>query len=360
MGAVWARARSELRRRWRAAAALALLVGITGGVVLFGVAGSRRTFSALDRFVAYTHPVDAFIYGEDLDLAAVEALPLVVDADSGTYFLMAPGTPSGEPDPSLGINPVSSSQGRLLTSIDRPMVVSGHLPDPNESLEVAVNEELAEARGLAPGDSLVMWGYAADQFFELLEAPGTVQPEGPRVELTVTAVVRHPRDVTPYATDDEVVYLSKQNLFLTPAFHHRYVDEVANFDQAVGASLGVRLARGHADLAAFTESVRALPGGESAEVDPDTSSHQALAAGQRAIELQAMALLGFAALLAMAAVAVVGQSLARQVQLEAVEHPALRALGMSRGQLVAVLVVQALVVGLVGAALAVAVAVGLS
>ena len=54
----------------------------------------------------------------------------------------------------------------------------------------------------------------------------------------------------------------------------------------------------------------------------------------------------------MAAVAVVGQSLARQVQLEAVEHPALGGLGMSRGQLGAVLVVQALVVGLVGAALA--------
>ncbi|HEV2809289.1 MAG TPA: hypothetical protein VGV93_02690 [Acidimicrobiales bacterium] len=138
----------------------------------FGVAGSRRTFSALDRFVAYTHRVDAFVYGEDLDLAAAKALPQVVDADSGTYFLMAPSTPSGEPDPSLGINPLSSSQGRLLPLIDRPMVVDGHLPDPHQALEVAVNEELAEARGLVPEDSLVMWGYAADQFFELLEHRG--------------------------------------------------------------------------------------------------------------------------------------------------------------------------------------------
>lgn len=360
---MWACARSELRQRWKATVVLAVLVSMVGGVAMFGVAGYRRTSSALDRFLAFTRPVDAFVYGEDLDLAAVEALPQVVDADTGAYFLMAPSGPSGEPDLDLGINPFSSGRGRLLTSTDRPLVVTGRLPDPTQAAEVVVNEELAEARGLGPGDSLVMWGYAADQFFQLLEgdaAFGKLQPGGPRLDLRVTGVVRHPRDVTPYASDDEVVYLSKQNLFLTPAFHQRYVDEIANFNQITGEALGVRLAGGKADVVAFKEAVRGLPGGTSSEVDRDTSAYQALEAGQRAIDLQALALLVFAALVAVAGAAVAGQSLNRQVQLAAADHPALAALGMTPHQLVAVLAVPALVVAVAGVALAVALAVALS
>jgi len=48
--AVWLRA--ELRRRWRRQLALALLVGLVGGVVLVCAAGARRTVSAHDRFAA--------------------------------------------------------------------------------------------------------------------------------------------------------------------------------------------------------------------------------------------------------------------------------------------------------------------
>ncbi len=360
MSAAWVWARSELGRRWKATAVLAVLVGLVGGVAMFGVAGYRRTASAMDRFLDYSRPTNAFVYAEDLDLDSVEALDQVVDADAGAYFLMAPTTADGDPDPALGINPFSSSRGRLLTSIDRPLVVSGRLPDHAEILEVAVNEELAEARGLGAGDTLVMWAYDRDQFFELLEAVGTLPPEGPRLELKVTAVIRHPRDVAPYASDDEVAYLSKQNLFLTEAFHQRYVDELANFNQAGSESLGVRLAGGQADVAAFADAVRALPGGSETDVDPEVSARQALSAGQRAIDLQALGLLVFAVLVAVAGAAVVGQSLVRQIQLSGADHASLRALGLTPGELGAALAVQALVVGLAGTVVATAVALALS
>src|SRR5438093_817542 len=50
--AVWLRTWSELRTRWRAALSLALLVGVSGGVVMAASAGARRTHTAYTRFVA--------------------------------------------------------------------------------------------------------------------------------------------------------------------------------------------------------------------------------------------------------------------------------------------------------------------
>jgi hypothetical protein len=44
--AVWLVARSDVRRRWRSLLALALIVGVAGGIVLAAVAGARRTESA--------------------------------------------------------------------------------------------------------------------------------------------------------------------------------------------------------------------------------------------------------------------------------------------------------------------------
>ena len=50
VGAVWVLARREIRRRWRSAAAIALLVGVVGAIVLATVAGARRSDTALERF----------------------------------------------------------------------------------------------------------------------------------------------------------------------------------------------------------------------------------------------------------------------------------------------------------------------
>ena len=52
MGAVWLRAKAQLRGRLLASLLLALLVGLAGGVVLAAVAGARRSDAALPRFLA--------------------------------------------------------------------------------------------------------------------------------------------------------------------------------------------------------------------------------------------------------------------------------------------------------------------
>ena len=51
MGAVWLRLRAELRRQWRGLLALAVLLGVIGGIALTAAAGARRTDTAYPRFL---------------------------------------------------------------------------------------------------------------------------------------------------------------------------------------------------------------------------------------------------------------------------------------------------------------------
>ena len=46
MGAVWLRLRAELRRQWRGMLALAVRLGVIGGIALTAAAGARRTDTA--------------------------------------------------------------------------------------------------------------------------------------------------------------------------------------------------------------------------------------------------------------------------------------------------------------------------
>ena len=55
MGAVWLRLRAELRQRWRGWLALAVLLGLIGGVAVTAEAGARRTDTAYSRFLRASH-----------------------------------------------------------------------------------------------------------------------------------------------------------------------------------------------------------------------------------------------------------------------------------------------------------------
>src|SRR5438105_14489496 len=61
MIAVWMRARSELRSRIGASVALALLIGLAGGIVLTALAGASRTDSAYRRYLQPTRAADFLI-----------------------------------------------------------------------------------------------------------------------------------------------------------------------------------------------------------------------------------------------------------------------------------------------------------
>jgi hypothetical protein len=353
MAAVWVRARAELRRRWQATVLLVMVVGLAGGAVMAAVAGARRTDSAMDRFLAYSRPMNILVAGLDFD--AVKQLPQVADADQSAYLALTPSTPSGAPDPAaLGsINPWATVHGRALVTSDRPLLVRGRLPDPARPLEVAIDETLAVKRRVEPGQTLRMWAYAPRQFEQNLDSSRIPDPAGSAFDFTVTGIVRQPNDLSPVPVQQDVIYLGVNDLYLTPAFWRANGQTVANF----GVGVAVRLHRGIEDLDGFRVAVRGLPGGPKANIEVGSDIEQTSGRARRAMQVQAVALLAFAVLAAIAGLLVVGQSVARQVQLDAGEQAILRAVGMTRSQLVAATLVRVALVGAGGALLAVILAV---
>jgi hypothetical protein len=359
MAAVWVRARAELRYRWRATLLMAVLVGLAGGVVLAAVAGARRTATVTDRFLAYHQATNVGFGVQPHDPDAVRRLPQVADVAEGGYLAMVAATPGGEPDPGAfgEINPFVGLTEPWPGSSNRLMVVAGRLPFGDRPLEVAVDETLADRRHLKLGDTLRMWAYTPEQ----VEGLGSVgelpaDPAGGAFDLTVTGVIRTPYDLAPVPAGQDVAWLGSEELYLTPGFWRAYHGKVA----ALGTGFEVRLRNGLRDLDAFTAAVRRLPGGHDAEVFANSDAERTVLRLERAIRLEAAAQLVFASLAALTGLFVVGQSIARQVQLDAADHPALRTLGMTSGQLVAAVLLRGALVGVGGALLAMAVAVMLS
>src|SRR5205807_1235418 len=97
-----------------------------------------------------------------------------------------------------------------------------------------------------------------------------------------------------------------------------------------------------------------------AQVEAGSDDLTAAAKARRATSLEALALLLFGILAALVALAMVSQALSRQAFVDAAEYPALGAMGMTRGQLVAVAAIRAAVIAAGGATLAVALAIVLS
>ena len=356
--------RADLRRRWRAWVALILLLAVAGGVSMFAVAGWQRTTTAMDRFLAEFHPGNAIVVGPDLDRNALLGLPDVEAVDGGEYFFLVPDGPDGRPDlAALGaVNPFSSSYGTVLHGMDDARVIEGRKPDPDAELQVVIDEELAEAYDLGPGDTLPLTGVSPEQV--AVEDPtGRLEPEGPRLDFEVVGIIRRPSDVVPSSTGDaEVVYLGTRDLFLTPAFHRAHFQQ----DIAGGSSFGepgfgylqVRTAPG-SDLTLLTDRVAEVQ--PDAQVFPDDSDDTAAARlSERAIGLQAAAVLAFGLVVAVAAALLALLATVRLLGEQARTFEGLRASGLSRGAANATAVVTATVIAIIGGAAAVLIAVALS
>ena len=369
MGVLWMRARAQLRGRVGANLFLALLVGLAGALALAAAAGARRSEAALPRFLAANQTVDAAVYvpasspSDDLAEARrrVAALPEVRQAfrasgwTAGALVLAV----ADAADPTRWrrqLGTVALDPGGSVV-FGRPILVAGRLPDERHPDEVAVDEELAERRHLRVGSRVRVGAFTSAQLGPAGEGRD-VAPRGAVADLLVAGIVRYPNDLLPVVTDQESLLVNSGDLYLTPAWWRRYGSDIANY----GIGLAVKLRNGQADLPRLRAGLRRLYGGEAAAEGVDASIGDfAITAGtRRAIALESGALIAFAVLTALAGLLLVGQTLGRQVLVEAAESPILRALGMTRGQLVGVAVVRAAPVAMVGAVLAVVGAVALS
>ena len=342
MNAVWMRLRSEMRARWRSWLGLALLIGLGGGAAAAAAAGARRTETAYPRFVQAQNGYDLITGGfpDNIDperaLARMAAMPEVSQWARVDVAAYAGILPSGRRVSVPELAAVTDRSGRAGFQLNRSKVISGRIADLGASDEAMVDFPTADRQDLRVGSMI--------RFIV-----GNPAAEPPRLAaVRIVGIVASPGQFPAVGAMSNF-----GSVYVTPAF----VRSNGITPSPADASLLIRLRRGAADRDAF---LRHLATAGLGGVDIPMVQQVQTAAIQRSIRLESQALWALSALIALAALAILGQALARQTFLESVEFSTLSALGMSRVQLFAVGIVRAAIVGAAAACVVVPVAVLLS
>ena len=354
MRAVWWCFRAGLRQDWRGLALLTLITALMGAVALTALAGARRTDTAVGRFLRYAGPFQGQVATDPATMDKIAALPGIAYTERGALMLAVPVSVDGRPVPALGQSQVITEAEIYRPPQARAIILTGRFPVQSRTDEVALNESAARELHAHAGSVLEMRGYRPDQMEQVLN--GTVIP--PKVGLgrvRVTGIIRLPTDLTAnFGADADVSYMGQGDIIATAALYRKYAASVGHF-----SAISFQLKRGAAGLPAFEAQVKRLAR-NNAQVELGDDNATAGAFAQRGTTLEALALLVFGTIVALALLVVVGQSLARQAHATAADFPALRSLGATPRQLAATALAPGAVVAAVGMALAIPAAYGLS
>jgi MacB-like periplasmic core domain/FtsX-like permease family len=351
MGSTWLALRADLRRRWRAMAGLALLLGLIGGVVLTAAAGARRTETAYPRLLQWSNASQVALVSDRSPLLyqRLRRLPQVRSVSvAGYYSAVLPGPDGRASTASTRVAAYAGLDGSYGVLDDKVKVLSGHLFDPADPHAAMIDQQLAGRLHLRPGGTL--------RLLVIPNAPVTGSPELQRavaMSFRVSAIVVFANQIVPATPDD-----AEPTALLPTPFTRIPVAQQANN----GYLAGVRLAPG-ADRLAFERAASAAADGVPfiRRTGFDIIDHaEDVAATERAITPQAFALAAFAALAGLITLAVIAQLLGRQLILDSAEFPILRSLGMSRRALTALSLARLAAVTIAGSALAVAIAIAAS
>jgi FtsX-like permease family len=352
MAAIAMRLRAELRSRGRTWLGLAAVIGASAGLALALGAGARRADSAIDRWRDATQVMDVWVGRGDIwqlriDLDRVERLPQVQHSVRSLDMLFWARTDRGRPltvnDTELNVA-INGRDG----AASRPKFVDGRAPHPGRADEIYVGSNIARQFGLRVGSTLLV-RFATRAEAARIAATGEHDPRAhPRTAgagpLRTLRVVGVDAEVQ---SEDATGFIS-----ISPAF----AAEARRLGVWIELT-GVRLRHGRADLDAFRAGVERVAAGRPIGF----YAKEALVAKLRSsIHLQAQALWVLAALTGFAALLGAGQALARQTALESGDHPLLRSLGMTNGQLFGLAVARIVPVAVGAGVIAVAVAVALS
>ena len=346
MGAVWLRLRAESRQQWRTWLALTVLLGVIGGMALTAAAGARRTDTAYPRLLRRSHAADLLVSpalsGFHGYFRAVARLPGVSSLDSTMFLQMSLPVPGASPF--SGMVAEGSPFGDEGTAIDRVKILAGRIFDPADPRAVMISPALADRARVGPGGTLHLIGYP-----QRGNSPDIAHAV--RLAFRVSAIVEFVDEIVPANGE-----IAEPRVLLSPAFARTALAQ--SFNPAGGG--GYVVLRPGAGAAAFTHQATALAG--RYRVGNVQVVHLATEYGatQRAIRPEAAALAIFAALAGLIALVIIAQLLSRQLVLDSVEFPVLRALGMGRSRLAALALAGVAVVTTTGAVVAVGIAIAAS
>jgi hypothetical protein len=341
MAAVWMRFQTELRAGWQAWLTLAALAGLAGGLLLAAEAGARRTDSALARhLVAYRLP-DVRVTVPNDAYARVGALPQVDAASVEVEVAFTARDRQNEPVLAAGPRAMSIQMGvdRLDTKeLQAGKLLAGRHADPDRPNEALVDARAAETLGVEPRDKFHLRVFEGAN---VASSDAAAEAAASRIiELRVVGVAA----ATDTADHPGGVVRLTRALYRNLGFS-AYSDHW----------MSVRLKHGAADLPAFRAGVERIHTGASVQSQQETSAKV-----QRSIHLQAQALWLAGAFGALLVLALVSQAFVRLAADAALAHPTLRAVGMTRRQLLALGIARTGAVAVLAALLAVGIAVALS
>lgn len=338
MTAVGLWVRADLRRRWRSWVVLGILAGISVGLACAGVAGARRTESALPRLEKVGKLPDAALLANDpafdeAKQAAVAKLPEVkLVIPFLVPFAVKVSKPRGAEGGLLPIDP--STIGRFINPL-----VAGRAPNPHRADEIVVNENMRDQFGLDIGSTMT---YIQDPIPPEAGLPPELIPSGDmRIRQTMRVV-----GISKATNDDD-------DSAPSTGFYAKYKDRLVGV-----TNMFVDLRHGPADVAKFQTGVEKIFGHPVNVMDAASLFGVAKVAEVSSVEQGGLLL--FALVVLIGAGALVGQALVRAVTAGASDLPTWRAIGADRRVVVRALVLPTLLTALVGAVTALVVAVALS
>ncbi len=333
------RVAASLRRRLGGYLAIALLVGLVGGLATASVAGARRTQSTYPRYLAAAHASDlefqpylaggaptANLYSSAFT-GRIAHLAHVTGVAAGGQVFAPPDGPNGQPylPAALQNNEVNEIApiGGLLYSQDRVIADQGKVPDPTRTDEFA---------GTAPALKLLHWRVGQEvsfgaYTFAAVSGSGIGVPTGP------PAVRFRAKLVGVVALDNAVVHDEVDAYPTFVIFSPALVHKLSAASATGYATYFLRLDHGARDVSAVEkELISLLPPGSFYNFHVT-----AVAEGQveRATKPESIALGVFGAIAGLAALLIAGQAISRAVRTNRRDLEVLRALGAGPAMLAA-------------------------
>lgn len=190
MGAISLVARREMQRRWASLAGLALIVAIVSAAITTAFVGAQRASSSVERFRDWADASDLSFQASDQDhademLDAALGLPdaaAVAERRIVNAFLVD--------NPLSDIAIQTDPAGRWSVDIDRPLLLAGRAPDPDQPDEIVLNELAADETGLRVGDHVTANTWTAQDLEALFDDAGFPGFHGPVLDLEVVGIGR--------------------------------------------------------------------------------------------------------------------------------------------------------------------------
>jgi FtsX-like permease family len=338
--------RLESRRRWRSLLVLALLVALATGTVLTATAGARRGETAFARLWDSSLPATVTVLPNQpgFDWAKVRALPEVQVLSefpvNGTPFVL-----TCCPQASIGFAPTGDELGR---TIERPVMLAGRMFNPARADELVVTPQFAAFYHKSVGAVVTMQLASPQQVDEQWD--GTTKGLGPVIRARIVGVGRN---VFGSSTSDGPE--SAGGVEASPALYATYKANILGTTGQVYVNALIRLNGGRAAIPAFRAGLARVTG----RSDIDVWDNRDFFGGtiERTSRYEAACLLAFALAALVAALFLVGQSVARYTSATVSDLQVLQAVGMTPRQAVASAVGPALLAAAAGSTLGVAAAI---